>query len=379
MTTQAITGTSTAAAALTLANTDAPTTTPIFRGFGSKVSGSKGSGPPPVGGGGPPGPFGPPGGGPPAGGGGPPAGGHGAGGGAGGGPGGGGKLGGNPPPEFDGNRSYALTFMNKFNLYRLANMDAEQMTQPLKRAALLLGFIKGPNINDWVQLHTDEMLDRYNRGIDPNDPIYWDDLGQKFMQAFNDTASRERAEEKLQHLAWIPGDVDTFLAQFRTLADQAQYPLTAKPTITLLSTKLPYKMMQHIYMVVKPQDFEGWEEAARQYHQDNTAVQNIRGINDETPRKAFTNKKTGFSAKQWAQILGVKMPTPDPNAMDTHADRSRSYSNFRNKKRTLGRVSTTKEDPDIQRKEGRCFTCNKQGHLARNCPDKPTDKRKTKA
>jgi hypothetical protein len=139
MTTQAITGTSTAAAALTLANTDAPTTTPIFRGFGSKVSGSKGSGPPPVGGGGPPGPFGPPGGGPPAGGGGPPAGGHGAGGGAGGGPGGGGKLGGNPPPEFDGNRSYVLTFMNKFNLYRLANMDAEQMTQPLKRAALLLG------------------------------------------------------------------------------------------------------------------------------------------------------------------------------------------------------------------------------------------------
>jgi hypothetical protein len=62
------TGTSMAAAALTLANTDVPTTTPIFRGFGSKVTGSKGGGPPPTGGGGPPGPFGPPGGGPPAGG-----------------------------------------------------------------------------------------------------------------------------------------------------------------------------------------------------------------------------------------------------------------------------------------------------------------------
>jgi hypothetical protein len=49
--------------------------------------------------------------------------------------------------------------MNKFNLYQLANMDVEQMTQPLKRAALLLGFIKGPNVDDWVQLRTDEMLD----------------------------------------------------------------------------------------------------------------------------------------------------------------------------------------------------------------------------
>jgi hypothetical protein len=73
------------------------------------------------------------------------------------------------------------------------------------------------------------------------------------------------------------------------------------------------------------------------------------------------------------------MPTQDPNAMDTRTDRSRSYSNFRNKKWTSGHVSTTKEDPDTQHKEGRCFTCNKQGHLARNCPDKPTDKRKTKA
>jgi hypothetical protein len=63
----------------------------------------------PGGGRGLPGPFGPPGGGPPAGG-------PGAGGGAGGGP-GGGKLGGNAPPEFNGDCSYAMTFMNKFNLY----------------------------------------------------------------------------------------------------------------------------------------------------------------------------------------------------------------------------------------------------------------------
>jgi hypothetical protein len=91
-----MTGTSTAAAALMLAGTQAPTTTPIFRGFGSKASGSKGSGgnPPsgPPGGGGPPGPFGPPGGGHP----------HGSIGAARAPRGGGAKLGGNPPPEFDG-------------------------------------------------------------------------------------------------------------------------------------------------------------------------------------------------------------------------------------------------------------------------------------
>jgi hypothetical protein len=170
--------------------------------------------------------------------------------------------------------------------------------------------------------------------------------------------------------------MDTFLAQFRTLAEQAQYPIEAQPTITLLASKLPYKMMNHIYMIIKPQNFEGWVDAIHQYHQDSTAVQNVRGVYEDTPRKGPFRK--GFSAKQWAQILGVKMPTPDPNTMDTWADRS--HSKFKYRKGSKGRISTTKEDSETQRKEGHCFTCNKQGHLARNCPDKSTNKtRKTKA
>ena len=113
------------------------------------------------------------------------------------------------------------------------------------------------------------------------------------------------------------------------------------PTISLFASKLPYKMMEHICHVVKPQDFQGWADAARQYHQDNTTVQNLRNLDSNIPRK-FGNKKTGFSAKQWAQILGVKLPTPDSNAMDTHADRTRFY--FRNKG-SKGCTGTTKEDP----------------------------------
>ena len=35
------------------------------------------------------------------------------------------------------------------------------------------------------------------------------------------------------------------------------------------------------------------------------------------------------------------------------------------------------EDPETQHKEGCCFTCNKQGHLACNCPQKPKEKKQT--
>ena len=257
-------------------------------------------------------------------------------------------------------------------------MEAVQMRVPMKRTALLLSFIKGPNVDDWVQQRTNEILDQFNQTGDQLDEDYWNNLGQQFMDTFWDTASRERAETKLRGLSWIPGDVDTFIAQFRSLAEQAQYALNDRPTITLFASKLPFKMMQHIFLIVKPFDFNGWADTARDYHQGNAALQGIRDISEDAPGKK-TSKKTGFSAKQWAQILGVKLPAIDPNAMDTRANRSRSYSRNKGSK---GRVSSTKEDPETQRREGHCFTCNKQGHLARNCPDKATknsDKGKVKA
>jgi hypothetical protein len=103
---------------------------------------------------------------------------------------------------------------------------------------------------------------------------------------------------------------------------------------------------------------------------NNTAVQNVKGYqNSGTPQKKDRkNLLGGYTANEWAKILGVdqaKVEIPRrSDAMDTSA---RSRSKFQ---RTKGRTGTTKPDPDTQRKEGRCFHCNKQGHISRNCPDK---------
>jgi hypothetical protein len=140
---------------------------------------------------------------------------------------------------------------------------------------------------------------------------------------------------------------------------------------------LPFHMMNHIYKVNRPQTVVDWANAIRQYHQDNTVVQNLRSMHDE-PWMKNTTKQKGFTPQQLAKILGVKMPTPDANAMDTRADRSHSW---RNNKGTKGCVSATApstlpKDTEKQHAEGRCFNCNKQGHISRNCPDKK-DKPKT--
>jgi hypothetical protein len=62
--------------------------------------------------------------------------------------------------------------MNAFNLYRLTNIDAEQMINPMKRATLLLGFIKGPNIKDWVKRWTTWIITQYNTGLATTNECY---------------------------------------------------------------------------------------------------------------------------------------------------------------------------------------------------------------
>ena len=255
---------------------------------------------------------GPPGGGPPGGGGFLPIPGPGAAAG-----GGGGKLGGNPPRVFDGTCSEVDTFMYEFNLYCLTNIGVDQVDNPMKRAALLLGFIQGENVKDWVKHWTIWALDEINTGHPSMDEHFWTTIARAFEQAFQDTGVTECTEEKLCHLSFTPGEVDTFIAKFKFLAKEARYQLDARSTITIFTSKLPFRMMDHLYKIVCPHDFAGWAEGARQYHQDNQAVQNIKDIHGDMPKKAPQKKVAGFSAAELAKMLNVKMPSPHPDAMDT--------------------------------------------------------------
>ncbi len=232
------------------------------------------------------------------------------------------KLGGNPPSNFNGNHTLVDAFINKFNLYHLSNINAEQMMNPMKRSVLMLGFIKGPNVKHWTKHWTNWMVQEFTTGRPTTDKHYWSEVSRGFQITFQDTRARERAEDKLRHLAFIPNEVDTFITQFKSLATEATYDLDVQPMLLLYASKLPFEMVDHIYKVVRLVDFQGWAEATHQYHQDNTVVQNIRGIFEETPKKTLMGGRPKMSTQLLAQILGVKMPTPNPNAMDTCADRT---------------------------------------------------------
>ena len=115
--------------------------------------------------------------------------------------------------------------------------------------------------------------------------------------------------------------------------------------MTTLASKLPFSMMNHIVKIVRPQNFAQWCEAIRQYHADNTAINNLKGLGpgDQAPQKK-KGTLAGMTPAQWAHILGVKLPK-DPNAMDTSA---RSKSFFQKKKKTQARLATASDIEDTQ-------------------------------
>jgi hypothetical protein len=186
---------------------------------------------------------------------------------------GGGKLGGNPPQIFDRDHSKAYAFMTGFNLYQLANHNADHMVNPMKCMALLLGFIQEPVVKSWLQCQTQWMVDQSTTGRPATDEEFWRQISSEFQSAFQDMGSKERMQEKLCKLPYIHGEIDTFIAQFETLAHDANFLINADNTITTFAAKLPFKMMQHILLMVKPVGFQGWAEAVCNYHKDNISTE----------------------------------------------------------------------------------------------------------
>jgi hypothetical protein len=88
--------------------------------------------------------------------------------------------------------------------------------------------------------------------------------------------------------------------------------------------------------------------AAQKYQQKYLLVQaNLGDRRSKDPAKGQKNR----SKEQWQQALRPKLR--DPNAMEIDRIRARQI--------------TTDEKAELM-KAGKCFTCRKQGHLSRDCP-----------
>ena len=262
-----------------------------------------------------------------------------------------------PPTIFDGTRSKADDFMGQFRRFKMVNRTHEAMKIPYDRVLTALTYMRGPLINDWIDQQEKKLAvrtDTTKRGHVPEtDEALWNEFETAFLNAWTDTSKKQNAYDQLMRLTMNGWDVDTYIATFDRLALAAGWDLDSEGTIAKfregLTKGVHSKALDRDHI---PRTIDEWKAAARTEVARAKEKYNagLTGTQRRNPPKSGTYQNSQSAPRTNTNSSGV---TP------MEVDNATGQTNF--KKLTL-------EERAQLAKEGRCFRCRLQGHMARDCP-----------
>ena len=269
-----------------------------------------------------------------------------------------GSLKGNPPPIFEGDRKKSRSFLVAHELYRGLNRTNTSMTNPYSRVLNFLTYIEGEHVNAWKENQLRKLLQRSSAGTPETSEAHWDKLIADFREAFTDTNAKADAYQKLTTLK--QGDsLDTFIATFKKLADEAELDHDTKGTIELFKAGLKPGLTRAIigsqrYDPLNPWNtLSEWEKEAQNQHIKWKAMQQYTNRVGQVKQGLFHALKVKNKANG-----GRRTTSQGGDAMDVDAART---SNL------------TDEQKAEMMKKRQCFYCQKVGHQAKECYKKKRD------
>ena len=184
-----------------------------------------------------------------------------------------------------------------------------------------------------------------------------------FKTAFMDTMSLQKAKAEFRTIKMEKGELDTYIAKFERLARLAGYSLQDQMVLDRFGSGLNPGLYASIINNLDPRTWLDWTRAAQKYQQMYLLIRSALGL--KTGNTTQKPRKKLQTPEQWKAAWNNRRSS-NPNAMDT----------------TPGRTRARKIDADERTelmKAGKCFTCKKQGHLSRDCPQKPPQLPQTNA
>ena len=237
------------------------------------------------------------------------------------------------------------------------------MKQAFSRVMLFLTFIKGPDVQEWSNVQVGWLGSRILAGAGRNKEHLYDEVMDSFKTAFTDTMSLQKAKAEFHTIKMEKGKLDTYIAKFERLARLAGYSLQDQMVLDRFSSGLNPGLYASIINNTDPRTWLDWTRAAMKYQQKYLLIRSALGVKPvNTMQKS---RKKPQTPEQWKAAWNNKKGS-DPDAMDT----------------TPGRVKARKIDVDERTelmRTGKCFTCKKQGHLSRDCPQRPPQRPCTNA
>ena len=263
-----------------------------------------------------------------------------------------------PPTIFDGTRNRADDFMGQFRRFKMVNRNHEAMKVPYDRVLTALTYMRGPLINDWIdqqEKKLDARIDTTKRGhVQETDEILWNEFETAFLAAWTDTSKKQNAYDQLMRLTMNGWDVDTYIATFDRLTLAAGWDQGSEGTIAKfregLSKGVHSKALDRDRI---PRTIDEWKAAAR------TEVTRAK--------EKYNAGLTGNQRRNPPKSGNYNTPNPPRTAPNSNnsgvvpmeVDNTTTQTNFK---------KLTPEERAQLTKEGRCFRCRLQGHMARDCP-----------
>ena len=250
-----------------------------------------------------------PGGAGPSGGGGPPGGGGGMPGGGGGAPGGGG--GGNPaqptigdgkpmgalPTIFEGDHSKAESFLREFSTYLLVNYDVPALASFIKRIAITLTCIKGPEVNQWTQQQLEWLMTLQPAN---NTNTTYQQFITNFCACFMDSQKAQRARIELQMLKMTWPEIDEYISKFESIAHEAGYNPADHNTMQQFLQGLPQSIRQK---VLKDMTVETYDQMKKKAISITTSQQIINALYKQPPQNAPPQSNFQTNWQMWGQCF----------------------------------------------------------------------------
>ena len=109
------------------------------------------------------------------------------------------------------------------------------MLKPFDRVLTTLTYIRGTNVNDWVDAQEQHLINRTDMTktmfIRETDKVLWTEFEMAFKSAFTDTTKKQQAYNQLMKLHMQGFNIDTYIAMFDRLALAAKWEQAAEGTI----------------------------------------------------------------------------------------------------------------------------------------------------
>ena len=264
-----------------------------------------------------------------------------------------------PPTIFDGTRSNADDFWGQFRRFKMVNRSHDSMKVPYDRILTALTYMRGPLINDWVDQQEKKLAKRIDTSttnwVAETNEILWTEFETAFLAAWTDTSKKQNAFDQLMRLTMSGWDVDTYIATFDRLTAAAGWDSNSEGTIAKfhegLSKGIHSKALDRDHI---PRTIDEWKAAAR------TEVARAR----EKYNAGLTGSQCRNTPKNGGYSNAQTQPRAQSNQNNSgvvpmEVDSTTGTNNFK---------KLTPEERAQLAKEGRCFRCRLQGHMARDCP-----------